>query len=199
MSNPLAIATVTATLRNLLTQVNSDLPDAVVTVKPPNKVRSNHDKDNQVNLFLYQIALNSAWQKKKNPSQAHHAPLALNLYYLVTTYGKNDDDILSHRLLGHVMSILHNHSVLNPEKLKVALPGNDLYEQFEPIRILPHSLSLEDLSKLCNTFQGPYGLSVAYQISVVLITSQSQTRQDSTPQFPPSDNRKSVIQEVSLP
>ena len=196
MSNPLAIAAVTATLRNLLTQVNIDLPDAIVTVKPPNKVRSDSDRGNQVNLFLYQIALNSAWQKKKPSSQPHGSPLALNLYYLVTAYGKNDDDILSHRLLGQAMSILHDHNVLHPNELKVALPGNNLHQQLEQIRILPHSLSLEDLSKLCNTFQGPYGLSIAYQVSVVLITSQTSSL--STPQML-TGQLQSISQEVSLP
>ena len=178
MSNPLAIATVTATLRNLLMQATLDLPDTSVTVKPPHKARKDDDLSNQLNLFLYQTAPNAAWQKKKpqrhNQNSGHPtlSPLALNLYYFITAYGRDDDDIRSHRLLGQAMSILHEHSVLVPEEIKTALPGNTLYKQVEQIRIMPQALTPEEFARLWGMFQTPYAISAAYQVSVILIESQ---------------------------
>lgn len=175
MSNSLAIAAVTATLRNLLMQVTYDLPDASVTAKPPHQARKNDEFSNQLNLFLYQTAPNAAWQNKKaqrpsrNSGQASLSPLALNLYYFITAYGRDDDDIQSHRLLGQAISVLHEHSVLQPEEIQAALPGNTLYKQAEQIRILPQTLTPEEFARLWGMFQTPYAISAAYQVSVVLM------------------------------
>ncbi len=204
MSNPLAIAAVTATLRNLIMEVTADLPDAQVTAKPPHKARNSNDNGNQLNLFLYQTALNAAWQQKKgsnrvNVDEMGKPPLALNLYYLLTAYGKNDEDILSHRLLGQAMSILHDRGAFSADEIKAALPGNDLYEQVEQVRITPQPLSLEELSKLWNNFQTSYGISVAYQVSVVLISSQRRAATTLTVgQRQPSD-RSSLSQSSPIP
>ncbi|MEO0376496.1 MAG: DUF4255 domain-containing protein [Cyanobacteria bacterium P01_A01_bin.17] len=175
MSNPLAIATVTATLRHLLTQVTADLPDATVTARAPQKARRGDDLSNQLNVFLYQTAPNAAWQGKQSQRLSQNSgavglsPLALNLYYFVTAYGRDDDDIQSHRLLGQAMSILHRHTVLESEEIKAALPGNTLYQQVEPIRIVPEALTPEEFTRLWSMFQAPYAISAAYQVSVILI------------------------------
>jgi hypothetical protein len=128
MSNSLAIAAVTATLSRLLEQGSSaDLPGTIVTTKPPEKARTG--TGNQLNLFLYQTTPNAAWRNQPLPSQIKSGetgfpPLPLNLYYLVTAYGQNDDDIFSHRLLGRAMSMLHDHAVLDADEIKAALTGN---------------------------------------------------------------------------
>lgn len=73
MSNPLAIAAVTATLRNLLLQGFSDdgFGDNVsVTTQPLDKARDNNtNQSNQVNLFLYQPQLSTAWRNMDMPGQ----------------------------------------------------------------------------------------------------------------------------------
>jgi Pvc16 N-terminal domain len=191
MSNSLAIATVTATLRNLLMAVTVDLPETTISTKSPRKSRNDSHGGSQINIFLYQTAVNAAWQKKQGSSQLQlgepeSLPLALNLYYLIAAYGRNDDDILSHQLLGKAMSILHEHPLLTPAEIKAALPGNDLHEQVEQIRITPQPLSPEDLSRLWSIFQAPYEISVAYQVSVVLMTCQRKAIKD--PVINGSDN-----------
>lgn len=186
MSNSLAIATITATLRHLLTQVTVDLPDATVTARAPQKARKDDDLRNQLNLFLYQTAPNAAWQSKQSQRQHQNSgysnlsPLALNLYYFITAYGRDDDDIQSHRLLGQAMSILHGHSILKPEEIETALPGNTLYQQLEPIRIVPEALTPEEFTRLWSMFQAPYAISVAYQVSVVLLESPKPANLTST-------------------
>jgi hypothetical protein len=176
MSNPLAIAAVTASIRNLLDAgLNADVPGTKVTTRPPDKARDN--SGNQVNLFLYQTLPNAAWRNidltGPNPlGTPGPSPLALNLHYVISTYGRNEDDHepMSHHLLGRVMQILHDHPVLTLAELQDAIPGTDLQQQGERVRISLQPISLEETSKLWNIFQTPYRISVTYEVSVVLIT-----------------------------
>jgi len=184
MSNSLAIAAVTATLSRLLfTQVqlldnskeDTQFTNLTVSSKPPDLARGT-ETSNQLNLFLYQTAFNSAW-RNSDPRQVKlgvngQPPLGLTLHYLITAYGQNDEDILSHRLLGRAMHILHDHTILGTEEIKDALIDNDLHQQIEKVRIVPQPLSLEEMSKLWTIFQAPYRISAAYEVSVVLIDSK---------------------------
>lgn len=181
MSNALAIAAVTATLRTLLEQqINQAalVPGFTpVTTHPLDRARSNNE-GNQVNLLLYHVETNAGWRNQDLPRQVKPGevgtpPLALNLYYLVTVYGRDDDhpDALSHRLLGKAMAVLHDHPLLGADEIRLALPNNDLHEQPERIRITPQPFSLEEQSKLWGMFQTQYRMSVAYQVTVVLIES----------------------------
>lgn len=169
-----AIAAVTATLRNLLDRgLNAELPGTRVTTRPPDKARDG-SAGNQVNLFLYQTRPNAAWRNLESAGPGQ-PPLALNLHYLLSAYGDNEDDAepFSHRLLGEAMHLFHANPVLDPQQIRAALAGNDLYEQVERVRITLQPLALEELTKLWSTFQTPYRISVAYEVSVVLIERQS--------------------------
>lgn len=181
MSNSLAVATVTATLRNLLfTGVNQDLAGTAVTARPPDRARVN-SAGNQVNLFLYQTGIEPAWRNqdmpgKVKPGEVGNPPMPLILHYLITTYGDTDDDLISHRLFGRAVSILHDHPRLERDELRLAFPGNDLYEQVERVHVTPQPLSVEELSKLWTTFQTPLRISAAYQACVILIESTQPVR-----------------------
>lgn len=178
MSNHLAIATVTATLFNILDAGKEEAGTSITTL-PPDKARDN-GSGNQVNLFLYHTAINSAWRnmdfpRQVKPGETGHPPLALTLYYLVTAYGASDDDIAAHRVLGRAMSNLHDHPLLGREEFQGAnaqLAASDLHEQVERVRITPEPLSLDDMYKLWSSFQSQYRPSAAYQVSVVLIESE---------------------------
>jgi hypothetical protein len=180
MSNSLAIATVTAALRNLIQKGldNDALPvsGARVSTQPPDEV---NPKIDLINLFLYQTMINGAWRnmdipRRIKPGETGQPPLALNLYYLLTAYGKDNDltDPISHRLLGRAMRVLHDHPVLSSAEIKAALTDNDLYDQIEHVRITPQPITVDEMSKLWTTFQAKYRISTAYQVSVVLIESQ---------------------------
>lgn len=183
MSNSLAIAAVTATLRNLLDSAYSS--DAVmagtsVTTLPPDTAR-NSNTANQVNVFLYHTVPNAAWRNMDmplqiKPGETGYPPLALNLYYIITAYGQNNDDILSHRLIGRAMSVLHDHAVLSPAEIEAALPGSGLPQQVERLRITPATLTSEEMYKLWTAFQTHYRISAAYQVTVVLIESALPAR-----------------------
>lgn len=177
MSNSLAIAAVTATLRNLIARgIADELGSGVVTAQPPDKARENGDNGNQINIFLYQVLPNAALRNRDfpprvKPGELGQPPLALNLYYLITAYGKDNDDVLGHRLLGRAMQILHDYPILDPVQIKDALGESQLQNQIEKVRITIQPTSIEDLSKLWATFQTQYRISAAYEASVVLIDS----------------------------
>jgi Pvc16 N-terminal domain len=186
MSNSLAIAAVTTTLRYLLQRRfdSNGSGNVTVTTKPPDKARDNNgNATNQVNLFLYQTKENAAWRNMDIPNQVKpgetgQPPLALNLYYMLTAYAQNDDfpEPTSHSLLGEAMSVFYDFPVLRAEDIKNALPAADvtkydLYNQIERVKITPQSLSLDELSKMWTTFQTQYRISTAYEVSVVLIES----------------------------
>lgn len=181
MSNSLAIAAVTATLRKILSDaLTPDLPDTEVSAQPLDKARGARTT-NQVNLFLYEVSFNGAWRNRDLPNRTHPGesafpPLGLDLYYLITCFGRNDDDQFAHQLLGGAMSAVHDRPLLGAADSKAALPESDLHEQVERVRITPHHLSVEESSKLWTTFQTQYRISVAYQVSVVLIESRRTGR-----------------------
>lgn len=190
MSNALAIAAVTITLRNLIDRnLPEDLAGATVTTKPLDKALGGNGggptSGNQINLFLYQTEINPSWRNLPLSDQVRSGetgqpPLALNLHYLVTAYGEDDDDTRSHRLLGQAMGTLHDHPILSAAEIELAtateLPGSTLHQQIESVRIVPHTLSLDELSRLWTTFQTQYRISAAYQASVVLIDSRRASR-----------------------
>lgn len=186
MSNVLAIAATTRTLRNLLLarmpQLDGDLSDLEVTLQPPDVARKGISKA-QLNLFLYQVVYNAAWRNQDMPGRVRPgetAPpaLALNLHYLITAWGRgdSDSDAISHRVLAAAMSTLHDRPVLDGNDIRNALPDNDLAEQIERVRLSPLPQSVDELSKLWTAFQTNYRVSSAYEATVVLIDSQSPVR-----------------------
>ena len=189
MSNTLAIAAVTATLRDLLALAAQPFPgepspdplsDLTVTTRPPDKARTD-ELANQLNLFLYQTQPNAAFRNhptpgRYRPGEDAPAPLALTLHDLLTAYGRDNDELLAHRALGRAMSLLHEHPRLLTEDLEAALPGNDLHRQLERVQLTPLVLSGEESSRLWSTLQTPYRLSVAFEASVVLLEGQRPPR-----------------------
>ncbi|WP_321963638.1 DUF4255 domain-containing protein [Paraburkholderia sp. J7] len=188
MSNSNAIAAVTATLQSILQQgatQEQGLNDTTVTILPLDKARGSNT-NNQLNLFLYMVVRNAAWVNADMPRQVRSGemampPLPLNLYYLITAFGANDDATApsGHVLLGKAMSVLHDHAVLSAADIVAAtasLPGSDLDKQIEHVRVTFHPLTIDELSKLWTGFAMQYRLSAAYEVGVTLIESTRATR-----------------------
>jgi Pvc16 N-terminal domain/IPT/TIG domain len=183
VSNPFAIAAVTTTFSQLLGQVSQDATLAGVTVstRAPDRARAAAGTTRQINLFLYQVTPNSGWRNsdlavRNDSGQLAGQPvLALDLHYLVSVYGQNDDDVDGHHLLAYAMSLVHDSPTFTRDQIRAAIVAqpavgpSDLAEQVELVKLCPHALSPDDLYKLWSTFQTPYRLSVAYDASVVLI------------------------------
>lgn len=175
MSSSDAIATVTATLQNLLTSATTATS---VTTKSPGVARTANATASQINIFLYALHYNTAFSNSPMPNttragESAHPPMALVLKYIITAYGEADDDISGQQLLGQAMSLLHDHPLLGRSDIVGITPDSGLQDQVERIRFSPDVLSIDDISKLWSSFQSvDYRLSATYEASVVLIESQ---------------------------
>lgn len=196
MAGPFAIAAVTAVLKDLLNDgmANHDLSalgNVTVTALPPDRIpATNADEKSQLNLFLFQVAPNLGWRNVGLPSRGTNGerltnpPLALDLRYLVTAYGR--EEFHSETLLGYAMQVLHENSVLTREMvdatLKPTLPAgvtlppglttiatSDLSGQVELVKITPAYLGTEEMSRLWSAMQAKYRPTAVYNLSVVLI------------------------------
>jgi hypothetical protein len=184
VSNPFAIAAVTATLSQLLLGVREEptLAGTTITVGPPDKARPAASTGRQLNLYLYEVVPNLGWrnmdlpQRKPGGQLATRPVLALNLRYLLTAYGEGDDDTDAQHVLAHAMSIVHDQGGLTRQQVRdaiqaaPALAGSDLADQIELIKLTPYGATLEDISRLWALYQSTnYRLSVGYEAAVVLI------------------------------
>ena len=188
MSNFLAIATVTATLGQVLqSAVGAGVPGATVTTLRPDGAGPG-PRLAGVNIYMYQVTPNAAYRNADLPTRTSDGDLlqrpqaALDLHYLFTFQG-DEATLEPQRLLGIVASTLHAKPVLSRQDIRSVTSGigflarSDLADQVELIKFTPRALSLEELSKVWSVFfQTPYNLSAAYQATVVLIES------DDTPQ-----------------
>lgn len=206
MSTALAIASVTAVLKDLLNNglIDHDLTasvgDVTVSSLPPDRITTDANEKSSLNLFLYHVTPNAAWRNASLPSRnpdgerLTNPPLALDLHYLLTAYGERD--LHAEILLGYGMQLLHETPVLTRDAIRRSLAPpspvedpastlpadlrhlftSELAEQLEQIKITPQTQSTEEISKLWSAFQTHYRPSASYQASVVLIESKRSTR-----------------------
>jgi hypothetical protein len=206
MSSALAIASVTAVLRDLLNNglidhdVSATLGNVTVSTLSPDRIDpTDQNQPSQLNLFLYQVTPNASWRNVGLPSRNGNGeritnpPLALNLHYLLTAYGALD--LHAEILLGYGMQLLHETPVLTRNAIRTALAPpsqviggvnlppqmqalftSELAEQVEQIKIVPETLNTEEISRLWSVLGGRYKPTVVYQASVVLIESKQSTK-----------------------
>lgn len=202
MSTALAIAGVTAVLRDLLNDelVNSNVAGIVgqsvtVTTLPPDRVVPPDGPENsQLNVFLRHATPNLGWRNEGLPSRdvagrsrLSNPPLALDLHYLVSAYGA--EPLHAEILLGHAMQLLHENPAIPREALRNslqqvadpdqilppalrALASSGLADQVEQLRITPEYLDNENMSKFWTATLAHYRPCAAYQVSVVLIQKE---------------------------
>lgn len=205
MGNALAIAAVTAVLKDLLNNglIDHNITGAVggnvtVSALPPDRVFApGAQEGNQLNLFLYQVAPNVGWRNVGLPSRDERGgrltnpPLALDLHYLLTAYGA--EDLHAEVLLGYAMQLLHETPVLTRQSIRTALQpspvngsilppalqalsASELADQVEQIKIVATALNSEEMSKLWTALQARYRPTAAYHVSVVMIESQRSAK-----------------------
>lgn len=205
MSSPLAIASVTRVLKDLLNNrmidhnVSDTLGNIKVTSLPPDFIDTGSGTEVcQLNLFMYMVTPNQGWRNHGLPSHNSHGdrisnpPLALDLHYLLTAYGS--DELHHEILLGYGMQLFHEVPVLTKDSIRTALapttvvtPGtlppelqnlstSGLADQVEQIKITPESLNTEELSRLWTAFGAKYRPNAAYRATVVLIESTKSVK-----------------------
>lgn len=206
MSTALAIAGVTAVLRDLLNDglINHNVSGVlgssvtVSTLAPDRVVPANGSEASQINLFMYLVTPNPGWRNDRLPSRdasgrlrLANAPLALDLHYLLSVY--SGGDLHAEILLGYAMQLLHEMPVLTRELIRTALnPSPDvgttlppalralvdsgLEDQVELVKLTPEYLNTEEMSKLWTAMQSHFRPTAAYTASVVLIEATQPAR-----------------------
>jgi len=182
VSNYLAIATVTAALRDILQEAaTAAVTGATVTLRRPDHANTENADKASINLYLYQALPNTMWRNVDLPTRTadgrllQRPQIALDLYYLLSFYG-SELEMEPQRLLGSVTLALHTQAILQASTIQQAinntslLSQSDLFQQVELVKFHALNMSLEELAKLWSVFfQVPYTLSMAYCASAVLI------------------------------
>ena len=196
MSDYLAVAGVSAVLKWMLSNaLTSGGPSTIltgatsITALSPDLVQTGAEEQPQLNLFMYYASLNADYRNFGLPSRdsqgrlVSNPPLALNLHYLVSAYGKNEFD--AEIILAWAMQMFHDNPVLSRQTIEssleamasggspspevLLLSGTTLADQFEIIKITPEALSNDEISNLWMAFETHYRPTTSYQVSVVLI------------------------------
>lgn len=135
-------------------------------------------KDNiRLSLFLYHVEeniyLKNQEMEKIGSSALKAPPLALDLYYMLTSYpspgiqDRTERTLDEHRILGRAMQVLHDNSVLTVSVLKGSLSAPDT-----ALHVMVTSMSLDDMTKIWSTFkEKSFRPSVCYLVTPVKIES----------------------------
>ena len=203
MSDFRALGGVSASLQTLLRD-RMELPDwvdsAPITFGPPPflaKDDAPRKEEARVNLFLYRVSQNGHLQNQDIPGRGApgaygHPPLSLNLHYLLTAYGNDEnrqdgetamfDDLTAHELLGSAMRVFHDVPVLTERLTTQRAPSGQpvlhlsLRDAFEQVKLTLEPLTLEDITKVWSALVLRYRLSAAYVVNVVQIESRRERR-----------------------
>jgi len=196
MSDYLAVAGVSAVLKWMLSNaLTSGGPSTIlggtsgITALSPDLITTGTDEQPQLNLFMYYAGRNASYRTAGLPSRDSQGrrltnpPLALDLHYLVSAYGKNEFD--PEILLAWAMQVFHENPIVSRQTIQDLLAamvsgghptpevqlisGTTLPSQFELIKITPEALSNEEISKLWMAFETHYRPTTSYQVSVVLV------------------------------
>lgn len=192
MSNPLAIASVTAILKRLirtnLDRAQLNLNGAFdVTAKPPDQIQPNNaPPTNNLNLYLWKVVPNAGYSNLDLPSRNSagrrigNQSLSLDLFYVMSASGA--EELNAEILLGYGMQILHDQPGMSPTQIDQLInetkPTGDprfpnllksnLADQIESLKI-SRFFPKDDLpTKLWPALNTPLRMSAYYQISLVL-------------------------------
>jgi Pvc16 N-terminal domain len=200
LSDPLALAGVTAVLQYWLSQVcngpGSQLGGVHVSAQAPDLVQATLATGSsplQLNVFMHQVVANGAWRNVDLPSLGPDGgtrlatpPLALDLHYLLTAYAGGDTE--AEALLGYAILMLHETPILaradiqtalsnvpHANPLWSALASTGLADQIEMIKVTPSTLGREEMAWVWTALKADYRPTYPFQVSVVLIQPEATT------------------------
>jgi hypothetical protein len=165
------IGLISESLRNLLEAEMT--PVTKVTLLSPADTSS---QQKRINLFLYRVAPNPFlnnrdWLPKRGvPGQLVHAPIAVNLYYLLTPYAQLDPQTGladAHGLMAEAIRVLHEHPVIPQALLENGLRQGE-------VKVTLHATDVEELSKIWTALSKEYRLSAVYEVAYAEIPAKRE-------------------------
>jgi len=181
---------VSETIRFLLEKrIKEKFTDITVSLDSPKKIEENSKTDkNLISVYLYRVSENEAMKNNPalilNKDKSKPAPLALDLYFMITPYGIDENNKLA--FLGRTMQILYDNSVLKGTILKdasiIKLTGstpdsniiddtNNLVGSTKELRITYNPLTQETITQIWQALEVPMRLAVFYLVTPVEIES----------------------------
>jgi hypothetical protein len=125
-----------------------------------------------VSVWLYKVSRMSEMlnlpPERVSSTQLNRTPLPLQLYYLVTPL--MDDPIARHTVLGRILQVFNDFSILRGTDLRGVLAGTS-----EQLRVNLEALTIEELSLIWEALAEPYQLSITYLVQVVKIDSDRES------------------------
>ncbi len=176
MSDYSAIADLGETLVELLRNNMQDLIERKesIVLASPGEIEGNDNV--RLSIFLYQILENVHLKNQEMQTKGHSKlkfpPIAMDLYYMLTSYPSGLQDITDRtreeqKILGRAIQILNDNTILTGSIFKenLALNNNEMYITLNPV-------SLDEMTKMWTTFPGkPFRSSICFLVSPVLIDS----------------------------
>lgn len=125
-----------------------------------------------IHLYLFRVEVNPFFRNnafvRTSPGEVSAPAMGLNLFYLITPYGADQFEI--QLTLGEVISVFNDTPIISEAAFDPELAGAT-----EELRVVPHPMSLEQLTDLWLSFEErSYRLAVAYEVSTVLIDSSDR-------------------------
>lgn len=176
------IAATTQTLGYLVsTAVLAAVPEATVTLARPEEPAAGSANAPRVNIYLVQVIPDPTMRSNDLPTRDEKGNLVtlptapVNLRYLLSFFGASEK---AHLMLGAVEVALRSRAVLDSTIITQALTGHPelqdsgLASQLPPVRLVPSSVSLEELARFWSGFlQMPYTVSTLYEAMTVILTA----------------------------
>jgi len=148
----------------------------IVTLDSPKKIEDDsHTEAKYLSFFLYKILENADLKNRppfSNNSDAEKpAPLTCDLHYILTAYGKDENDKLT--IMGCAMQILYDTAILQGTILQDAetTPPYNLKGSSEQIKISLNPLTQETITQIWQALEVTMRLSAFYLITPVEIDS----------------------------
>lgn len=175
MSQSAAIAAVSLALRSRFEGAfrvhaaqDRFLADAMVTTMPVDRARSVHHRG-QLNITLATVVESGSMRNSVGLGSRGGAASgqAVDLLYLITAYGPEDDDIGAQRVMGAALRAINEQPVLPTLVLADLVPGST--GVLEHLRVTQAPLTREQVVAWWLAFHTPYRLSAALQVSGVAL------------------------------
>ena len=137
-----------------------------------------------ISIFLYRVSeqaeMRNSPQRRMPDGSLRRQPLALELYYLVTTWGArgNDPDnndaaaaIEEHQLLGAVLQAFYDHAEVARSELYEDPTRPLVWGVNDTLQIVLETLPVEDLYRIWDAGELHYQLSATYRVRVLGLES----------------------------
>lgn len=146
-------------------------------------------RDSTVTVFLYRVSehteLRNSPQRRAPDGAVRRQPLALELSFLITTWGARGTDpaandaaatVEEHHLMGAVVQGFYDHAELSRAELYDDPARPPVWGDRDSVQIILETLPIDDLHRIWDSSELAYHLSVTYRVRVLGLDSGTVLR-----------------------